>query len=111
MALRKGKLTETEIYWIENNPDNLSLEEVASKLNRSVKIVKPHYNQQKFTPEVQSNKPKEVPEGITAGKLMGKHERGATVSTPAASEVSDEYRKTMPKKENRLNKHIHKPKG
>lgn len=111
--MAKGRLTEVEKFFIENNRD-LEVKEIADKLGRTEATVKKHLENNPDEAKVKEE-PKQVPKG-KADQLMGHHKHKsnnkltAAVMTKAASEVVDEMRKS-----GRLKKkdqpHIHKPRG
>lgn len=113
--VKTGKLTDAEKFYIEQNPDHLTIKEMADKLDRSLPLVGKHYK------EAEANKvpdpPKtaeEVKNESRMFKLMGRKERKgqhvATVMTPAASELADAQRPQRLSSK-KLNSAIHKPKG
>ena len=67
MSKKTGKLNKVEKFYIENNSDK-EISQIAKDLNRS---------------EAKSD---------DASSLMGHNDRGSTVMTPAASELSDSTR-------------------
>ena len=110
-----GKLTDAERFYIEQNPDNLTIKEMADKLDRSLPLVGKYYR------VVEENKAQEPPKTAEEVKnesqmfkLMGRKVRNnqhvATVMTPAASELADAQRPQRLSSK-KLNSAIHKPKG
>ena len=89
MSKKTGKITKVEKFYIDNNP-NLDASDLAKDLNRSVSFVKK--NAEKVdTGHVDTTQE----EKTSMGELFGhKENRGVTIMTPAASEVSDETRST-----------------
>ena len=89
MSRKTGKITKVEKFYINNNP-NLDASDLAKDLNRSVSFVKK--NAEKVdTGHVDTTQE----EKTSMGELFGhKENRGVTIMTPAASEVSDETRST-----------------
>ena len=86
MSKKTGKLNKVEKFYIENNSDK-DVSEIAKDLNRSEASVKKHMKttpREKHTSEIRSEE--------TASDLMGRNDRGSTVMTPAASELSDSTR-------------------
>lgn len=97
------KMTDIEIFYIKNNPDNLSDKELAKKVGRSVTAVKRILAEKKVEPVVQASEPEpepvvpNKPRGL-AQKAMGHLRKNghslATVMTEAASQIADESRKS-----------------
>lgn len=90
--MKKGKLSRIEIHYIQTNPSNLSVKDLAAELNRSEEAVL------RFMPKVSVETKKEVEteepkQFIQLKEHMGIHERGAAVMTPNASEILDAARK------------------
>ena len=83
---KKGPLSKAEIFYIEQKAEELSPEQIAEALGRTVKIVKSKL------PEP----PKKTPPG-SASTLMGRNEdKGVVVMTEGASAVADEAKKSRP---------------
>ena len=85
MSKKTGKLNKVEKFYIENNSDK-EVSQIAKDLNRSEASVKKHMKA--------SPKPQHTSEAKSddAFSLMGHNDRGSTVMTPAASELSDSTR-------------------
>ena len=110
---KSGKITKQEIFYIQQNPENLTIHELAKELDRTPKTVATYYIEPEQVKEEEPQKPvadKDSP----MFKLMGRHKRGeqnvATVMTKAASQLADE---TRPKGDRlgKLKSAIHKPRG
>jgi len=87
---KTGPLGEVEKYYIENMHSELSVEDLAKKLNRSLPAVKKYLSKiQKDAPEKQEEQPKK--EGVATNLFASN--RGSTVMTEAASQYVDEKRK------------------
>ena len=87
---KTGPLGEVEKYYIENMHSELSLEDLAKKLNRSLPSVKKYLSKiQKDTPKKEEVQPKK--EGVATNLFASN--RGSTVMTEAASQYVDEARK------------------
>ena len=88
MAKRKtGKLNKIEKFYIENNRDKAA-NDLAGDLNRTVSCVAKYISE-----ELGGDVSTEEEVSGTVGELMGrKEERGVTIMTPNASQVSDETR-------------------
>lgn len=90
--MKKGKMSKVELSYIENNP-NLSPEEIAKDLDRSVESV------QKKMEAIAGDTGEETPERPRNDfrkhlvNKTGSGREGITVMTQAASERIDEYRK------------------
>ena len=103
---KAAPLTKTEIFYIQENPENKTIHELAEELNRSPKVVAKHF--------VEKKEPEPVREESALLKLMGRHKRNdknvATVMTKAASELADNTRpnRLVNKK---LSSAIHRPMG
>ena len=104
MSKKTGKLNKVEKFYIENNSDK-EVSQIAKDLNRSEASVKKHMKtspRAKHTSEAKSS---------DASSLMGYNDRGSTVMTPAASELSDETRGSrVSNKKNQTGIHVIKKK-
>ena len=109
---KRGPLNKAEVFYIEQNPDKKSAEEIANELSRSVgQIRKVMIN---TTKKNIKKKAEIAPTRISqVDSLMGKKVRNeqivATTMTPAASQYLDEKR-TQLKGTKHLDS-IHRPKG
>lgn len=87
-----SKISKVEVFYIEQNPDNLTAAELAKELGRSVNTIKKFYKEKVIEEVVEAKKP-----STPIDHLMGRRERNgqvvATVMTPGASEASDAARK------------------
>jgi len=105
--LKAGALSTVEKFYIDNNPDNKTPEELATTLNRSIKLVRSRLH------DKSQDKSKKVDGPTSMSKLMGRHKRNdapiAAIMTPAASELGDEVKKQRTIKN--THSFIHKPKG
>jgi hypothetical protein len=111
-----GKLSKAEVFYISQNPDNKTIHELASELDRSPKMVAKHYVEQQSEATEAAAQPAQPPVANSEAamfKLMGRHERQgkhvATVMTRAASELADSTRPGRLKDKNKLSSAIHKP--
>lgn len=98
----RKKLTEVEQFYVENNPDGLSVKELAKKFNVTEKLIKEVSAAAPKTEPKQSVKdPVDRKESSIGMKLIGRHKRNgqsvATVMTKSASELGDSSRKSTPK--------------
>ena len=93
--VKRGGISTAEKYYIRENPDKLTLEELAKLLDRGEKAVSKYMTQVSKEPEepTESVKKRRNKSGMA-------HKREATVMTEAASQRSDEMRK------NRLGKKL-----
>ena len=81
---KKGPLSKAEKFYIENNSD-MTVDDIASDLNRSTYVVG------KYMAKIATDKA----DAINVSDLMArKEDRGVTIMTPNASQVSDETRST-----------------
>ena len=100
---KTGRLNKVEKFYIENNPDK-SVEDLAKDLNRSEAVINKCVNKNRdsgLLDTVQDEK-------STVGELRGhKEDRGVTIMTPAASELSDETRLDGVKSSSRYDNAIH----
>jgi hypothetical protein len=124
MAKKRGPLNAQDLFYIQQNPDGLTAEELADNLNRSMtqikKVLKDTEEQQ--TKAAAEPDPEKKPEGVAkayAGKslmqqMMARKKRRpdtkveATAMTQAASQLGDETRKRS-KLPSKMQKAIHKP--
>ena len=87
---KKGKLNKVEMFYIENNK-NKDLKEVAKDLDRTLASVTKYSESLVDTKHVTKTRDNE--EQSSVSDLMGrKEDRGVTIMTQAASELSDEGR-------------------
>lgn len=99
----RKKLTEVEQFYVENNPDGLSVKELAKKFNVTEKLIKEvsAAAAPKTEPKPSVKDPVEKKESAIGMKLIGRHKRNgqsvATVMTKSASELGDSSRKSTPK--------------
>ena len=102
MSKKTGKLTKVEKFYIENNTEK-DTGEIAKDLNRTKASVEKHLAKEGLS-HVDSNQEEKAP----ISELFGhKEDRGVTIMTPAASEVSDETRGSRVNKSNRHQNAIH----
>jgi hypothetical protein len=96
---KKGPLSKTEKFYIENNTD-ADIETISKDLDRSVSLVTKH---------IKENCPKTDPRIINVGNLMArKEDRGVTIMTESASSASDSNREIKKKPNPPWQKSIHK---
>lgn len=114
--VKGGTLTKSEKFYIQQNPDNLTIHELAKELDRTPRYIAKYY----INPEEKKNTEPEKPKDIANKEspmftLMGRHKRGkqnvATVMTKAASELADSTRPERIKMKKETQAAIHKPKG
>lgn len=109
--MKTGVLNRVEKFYIEQNPDGKTAEEIAVELDRSVKIVRKHMIQaEKAEKKPTTTTPKRTP--LIDSLIVKKERNGQVVSTAmsqAASEYTDSQRPRY--KEGKKNANIHKPKG
>jgi hypothetical protein len=93
MANKKGLLTKAETFYIQQNPDNLSPEEMSKTLKRSLSQIA------KVEPakSIAAIAKEETSGQISIKDLFGRRE-GIVVSTEAASEAGDRPRNRSIKK-------------
>lgn len=127
--MKKTPLTDVEIFYIQNNPDNLSAAELAKKFDKHLNAIYKHWVK-KFTAPPTTPDPKPEPVAVVEppkppvgkgpnaklafGHVRKKGQSLATVMTPAASEIGDEASKFNRRKVGDIPalKHaIHKPYG
>jgi len=113
--VKTGALTKVEKFYIENNFDKMTINELSKELDRSIKIVGKYVTT--VQGELKENPPpekttEEIKNEAQMFQLMGRHERKgqhvATVMTKAASELADATRpgRIQSKK---LQESIHRP--
>ena len=111
---KSGKLTKQEIFYIQQNPDDLTIHELAKQLDRLPKTVSQHYKDNKKEVKKETQEKPVANKEASMFKLMGRHKRGdqnvATVMTKAASELADSTRSQRINSD-KLNSAIHKPRG
>jgi hypothetical protein len=112
--MKKGQLTKYEKFYIQENPDNLTIHELAKELDRTPTIVGKYFmKQQQQTEDTQEPEPQTKKPEAEMFKLMGRHKRNnqnvATVMTKSASELADATRPERIATKNKLSSAIHKP--
>lgn len=120
---KRKKLTEVEKFYVENNINSVSIDEMAKKLDCTKTVLVPFYQPPKSEPVQSAQVPEPAKEPIKTGpetvapvfpKGMVRgafaRRRTAVVMTPAAAEMGDEIRAKSGKKKNNPNQ-IHKPYG
>lgn len=116
---KRRQLTDIEMYYVKRNPDNLTAEEMAIKLNCNITILGDLNSlKEKVVESASSIKQNEstvaktfTPEQQMMRDSFQKNKKyGATVATPAASQLSDETRASRVGK-GRYAAEIHKPYG
>lgn len=135
MSNKKGKLSKSELYYIQQNPDNLSAGDMAKELKRPIQVVtktivkfkqNPETKKKKRVVEVQDIVEEVVQQEVNVetvephkeptmlSKLFGHDDpdkekrRGYAIMTQAAAEQSDVLKKAD--KQHKLNQeHIFKP--
>ena len=110
---KRGSMTKYEIFFVKQNPDNLTIHELAKELDRTPNMIAKYYidpekKQEQQQKAIEENKPE--PQMFA---LMGRHKRGdqnvATVMTKAASELADATR-PIENLSQKLKSAIHRPK-
>ena len=93
---KTGPLGEVEKYYIENHVEEMEIEDLAKKMNRSLASVK------KYVEKLSKQKPKAKPKAKPKEEAKKKEgpatnlfasNKGSTVMTEAASQYGDEARK------------------
>ena len=123
---KRGPLSRSEIYYILQNPDELSIDNLAKELNRSVPQIEGILDKAKDEEKKEMNKNLKErmgskttttttrPETVTR-TLMGRKKRNnqyvATVMTPAASQLGDDRNITPKGSKTKNNPSIFKPYG
>jgi transposase len=137
MANKKGRLNETERFYIEHNPEGLSVSELARKIKREVSVVNKYLIQLKKegAPKRKRAVAAEVPEEVEVQPNVSAEDnyeqveqvpvkektllqkqfihdntgkRNYAILTENAAQVSDELRKKI-KKEKMEQPHVFKP--
>lgn len=107
---KAGPLSKAEIYYVEQNPESKTPEELAIEMKRSVQTIRKCIEEYgKKTKKMTVTTTKKMP----IDDLMVKKERNgqivATVMSQAASEYLDGQRPKL--KSKKLNSSMHNPKG
>lgn len=84
----RGPMSKSERFYIDQNQSKLDVETLANDLNRTVLQVRKYLD--KKHEETQNESIKKKNEESRMQQLMGGRDKGATVMTTAASELSDE---------------------
>ena len=109
---KSGNLTKQEKFYIQQNPDSLTIHQLAKQLDRSPETVAKHYNQPTKPTDTTKEAVEKESKKTQMFELMGRHKRGgqnvATVMTPAASELADATRPERIKNQ-KIQKAIHRP--
>ena len=111
------RLSRAEVFYIRENPDNKSIEQLSKELGYGIPIIKKYMSPTKVVTVQEQSKQKSIPFEENADMRMGKRVKNnevvATVMTPGASEVGDIAREKLGSV--RLGKSIesaiHRPKG
>lgn len=105
MPFKKKKLNKAEEFYVKNNPDSKSVEELAKELNTVIEVVQPFYTAPVKPPKQET----------LVNKLMGKKVRNnevvATVLTEGAEQLSEDAKKARKGLPNDNKAFIHKPMG
>jgi len=97
---KTGPLGEVEKYYIENHVEEMEIEDLAKKMNRSLASVK------KYVEKLSKQKPKVKPKEEAKNKEgpatnLFASNKGSTVMTEAASQYGDEARKFVSRESKR----------
>lgn len=106
MAKRKT-LTDVEVFYIKQNPEKQTAEQLAEKFNVSSDAV------ERIFQEVESSKkkaPTTLSQAMEAGRKRRKGKVVASVMVPAAAQISD-YLRPKGDQLDKLKNCIHKPMG
>lgn len=87
--VKKGPIGKVEAFYIENNYENKTAQDIAKDLNRNIKAVQGH-----IAKVVQS---KAKDSSMKAGDAFAYNNKGSTVMTENASSIADENRKIGPR--------------
>jgi predicted transcriptional regulator len=85
------KLSKAELFYIAENPDNQTPEELAKELGFAVSVIKKYFKPKEQPPQIE--KPHKSVIKVDLAKRIKNGEVIATVMTPGASEQSDEIRR------------------
>lgn len=115
------KLSKYELFFIQENPQNMTAEELSKELGYGVSIIKKYMKlkpelvveQTQVTPPIQKQIPQEDDALSKFGRRVRNHTATAIVMTEGASQVTDDYRQKMPYRSMRedIKNAIYKPKG
>lgn len=122
---KRGKISNVEKFYIQENPKELSTAALARELNRTTTQVEQVMKSKTKVEAKPQKKPSKKPEtkkkeqkktikpkanqGPKVKDLMGKNDRGSTVMTGSASELSDETRAKRVRKQTRVDSAIYRP--
>lgn len=104
---KRGPLSKAEIYYIQSNPEELSIEELSKEMDRSMGQIKKFMDDAKKATQEENEKPlnerlkqarpkkrKESFAQQLMGQVKNKDKQVGVVMTPAASEYADGTRKS-----------------
>jgi len=89
MSKKSGPLNKAEKFYLDNN--EASAQELAEDLNRSEKVIKAYLKSTEKSDDFSSHNV-----GNLMGSKTGSGRKGVSIMTPAASELSDVTKKTLP---------------
>jgi hypothetical protein len=87
--VKKGPIGKVEAFYIENNYENKTAQDIAKDLNRNIKSVQGH-----ITKVVQG---KAKNSSMKAGDAFAYNDKGSTVMTENASSIADVNKKIGPR--------------
>lgn len=91
MSRKKENLSKVDIFYVKQNADKLTVNEIARDLNAPTELVQPIVDECPIKVEVDEHG--EAFRPPTAYDLMGKKDKRAVIMTPAASMLGDDQRK------------------
>jgi hypothetical protein len=87
--VKKGPIGKVEAFYIENNYENKTSQEIAKDLNRNIKAVESHIS------KIVQGKAKDS--SMKAGDAFAYNNKGSTVMTENASSIADVSKKIGPR--------------
>jgi hypothetical protein len=87
--VKKGPIGKVEAFYIENNYENKTSQEIAKDLNRNIKAVESHISK-----TIQG---KVKDSSMKAGDAFAYNDKGSTVMTENASSIADVNKKIGPR--------------
>lgn len=101
MSGKRTKLTDIEKFFVQENPQGLNADELAEKLDVSLKSVKDVLNKNKAkdpTPEPSQPKGNPILKNAIINKTAGNSKSGISIMTAGGSEMLDDTNKAARKR-------------
>lgn len=101
--MAKGRLSKTEKHYIASNPYNLSIEDMASELGRTVKTVQKYYTVEEAPKVQKSEKKGPMKTRVNGAFARPKDKKGIVMATAQSSELADKSKGIDPFRQEQAN--------